>query len=133
MKCLPRCNHMLVFYIGLKRAQQDTSIKASLTGHKRTTSGFNKLITNEHIPDRLFSLCLPHFRLLVALSKDIAERSAGDGALELHRTPCTFLLYLFLHSLLVLASIQNCPVHLARVALRLVQLGAFGIYEVERL
>ena len=91
------------------------------------------MVTDEHVPNSLFALCLPDFRLLVALSKDVAERSACDGTLELHCTACTFLLYLFLHSLLMLASIQNCPVHFARVALRLVQLGAFRIYEVERL
>ena len=85
------------------------------------------------LPDRLFSLGLPHFRLLVSFSEDIVERGAGDGTLELDGAPRTLLLYLLLHSLLVLAPIQNRPMHLARVALRVVQLHAFGVDKVKSL
>jgi len=85
------------------------------------------------LPNRLFSLGLPHFRFLVSFSENIVERSAGDGTLELDSAPRAFLLHLFLHSLLVLAPIQNRPVHFARVPLRVVQLHTFGIYKVKSL
>jgi len=92
-----------------------------------------QLMVLNSLPNSLFSLCLSHFRLLVAFRENVAERSAGDRALEFHGASCALLLHLFLHSLLVLAPIQHRPVHLTWVALRLVQLGAFGIYKVEGL
>jgi len=90
-------------------------------------------VSHKCLPNCLLSLRLPHFRFLVSFCQNIAERSAGDGTLELDRPPRAFLLHLLLHSLLVFAPIQNRPMHLARVALRVVQLCTFGIYKVESL
>merc|ERR1719300_323125 len=76
--------------------------------------------------DRLLSLSLADFGLLVSLGHDIGESGARDGPHELLRSPRPLLGGLFDHALAVFATVQHRPVDLSGVALEGVIPLAFG-------
>ena len=85
----------------------------------------------QYTPDSLLTLCLAHFRLLVALSHDVTEGGTSDGTLELGRPARPLLGHLLLLPLLVLAAVQHRPVDLTRVALHRMRLLTFCAEEHE--
>lgn len=67
--------------------------------------------------DSIFTLSLADLGLHVSLGHDVSHGGSNNSSCMLHGTTSTFLGGLLLDTLLVLATVENGPLHLTRVAL----------------
>lgn len=90
-------------------------------------------LSSGYLLDGLLALGLSDLGLHVALGEDLGEGGSDDSALELLGAARSLAGLLLLDSLLVLATVQDGPGDLARVALHQVGTLALLVQEGERL